>query len=493
MRTRFSYRTLIISLYLGSLIPLLVLMGLLVYGIQQTFLLNNARNRISELVQSGIQDSNVTGDNLTRLAVSLGDTLRVIGADVFLKDVQGRPVPPALGTGPWLNEEQHQQALASKTGSFLRLRTGNVDRLVYLAPILDAQGNALGTVEASLTLEFMENELAALRRWLTLVVGGATFLAVALSLLIAESARRPLGGLIRTAGRVAQGDMDSRAPLPDVAEANQLAGTFNLMLDRIQLAMLAQEQTTDEMRRFAADASHELRSPLAVFRNGVEMLYKALERDDKEQVAQVLALLRNEVESMTSLVNDLLLLARMESTQEGLGREVTLTPIEPMPLLEEVYERALLLTQGQELTLVWPEDEIRPLHGDRELIRRALNNLVENAIYHTRPGKHIYLRTRSTANECIFIIQDEGSGIPSEELPHIFERFYRGDSARSRQRPSTGLGLSIVRAVVYAHEGDIQVQSRPNQGTTFSLSFPYRYTQADRASEESNLAPPDHN
>ncbi len=488
MSGKISYRGLMITLYLGSLVPLLVVMGLLVYGIQQAFMINNTRNRLNEFVQAAVESTTVTGDTLTRLAVSLGESLRVLGADVFVKDAVGNPVPPALGTGPWLDDSQHRQALESKTGSFQRLSTAETDRLVYLAPILDAQGQPLGTVEASLTLEFIETELASLRRWLLVVVGGASALAVLLSLVIAEIARRPLGGLMRTAARVAQGDINSRAPLPEVAEVRQLSITFNTMLDRIQTAMNTQEQINAEMRRFAADASHELRSPLAVFRNGVEMLDKALARADQEQVDQVLVLLRNETESMTRLVDDLLLLARMESSSgaaESLGREMTLAPIEPLPLLEEVYERAQVLANGQHLELAWPTMDLRPILGDRNLLRRALNNLVENAIHHTPSGKRIFLSIQGDQNRCRFFIRDEGAGIPAEDIPRIFERFYRGDSARNRSQASTGLGLAITRAIVYAHDGEIEVESTEGEGTTFIVTIPYQLIAAARQGQQS--------
>jgi two-component system OmpR family sensor kinase len=474
MTGRFSYRTFFISLYLGSLIPLLVVIGLLVYGIQQRFLLDTTRSRLSEFVQAAVESVEVTQSTLNRLAVRLGDQLRVLGADVFIKDAQGDPVPPALGTGPWLDDSQHQQALESQQGSFISLQTGETDRLVYLAPILDAEGLPLGTVEASLDLQFIENELAALRRWLVIVVSGAAVLSVLLSLAVAEVARRPLEGLIRTAGQVALGDMDSRAPLPAVPEPRQLAETFNAMLDGIQAAMEAQAQTTEEMRRFAADASHELRSPLAVFHNGVDMLEKALERADYEHADQVLGLMRNETTSMTRLVDDLLLLARMEASPVGTGRELTLKPVEPVPLLEEVYERANLIGTGQNLELVWPSRQVDTVFADRELLRRALNNLVENAIRHTPAGKNIYLQINPLPAACQFIIADEGAGIPPEDLPHIFERFYRGDAARTRQLSSTGLGLAIVRAIVQAHHGQIQVESQPGQGTRFTLTVPRR-------------------
>jgi two-component system OmpR family sensor kinase len=483
MKGYFSYRTLIISLYLGSLIPLLVVMGLLVYGIQQAFMVNNTRTRLEEYVRATVSSTTITGDSLTRLAINLGESLRVLGADVFLKDANGNPVPPSLGTGPWLDDEQHRLALANGTGSFQRIRTGDIDRLVFLSPIFDAQGQPMGTVEASLNLQFISTELGALQRWLVIVVGGATILAVMLSMVIAEFARRPLGGLVTAAARVTQGDMDSRAPLPQVTEVRQLAATFNTMLDRIQASMETQQQTTEEMRRFAADASHELRSPLAVFHNGVDMLEKALKRQDPEQVSHVLSLLRNETESMTRLVNDLLLLARMESASEGIGRELTLTAVEPLPLLEEVYERALVICQGQKLQLIWPDKDIRTIYGDRELLRRALNNLVENAIRHTPPEKKIWLKVHTEDTTCVFTIQDEGKGISRDELPRIFERFYRGDAARDRQQPSTGLGLSIVRAIVLAHQGEIQVDSELGVGTTFRIRFPVRRVQVDGVQE----------
>lgn len=481
MNGRFSYRAFFISLYLGSLIPLLVVIGLVVYGIQQRFMINTTRSRLSEFVQAAVTSVSVSENTLNRLAVSLGDQLRVLGADVFVKNAQGQPVPPALGTGPWLDDSQHQQALASGQGTFSRLQNEETDRLVYLAPILDAEGTPLGTVEASLNLQFIETELASLRRWLVIVVSGAAVLAVLLSLAVAEVARRPLRGLIRTASQVAEGDMDSRAPLPTVQEPRQLAATFNTMLDGIQEAMDAQAQTTEEMRRFAADASHELRSPLAVFHNGVDMLEKAMARQDYEQANQVLGLLRNETTSMTRLVDDLLLLARMEAAPAGTGRELTLTAVEPVPLLEEVYERAVLIANGQNLELVWPTRQVEAVYGDRELLRRALNNLVENALRHTAAGKSILLKIQPQPEACLFIIEDEGSGIPPQEIKHIFERFYRGDTARTRQHPSTGLGLAIVRAIVLAHNGEIQVDSEPGRGTRFTLVIPRRYRGSSSA------------
>src|SRR5512136_2529648 len=163
MKARLSFRGLIVLLYLGSLIPLLTLIGLVVYRSQQNFLITDAHDRLTEFVRAGVT-SVAPGTDLTTLSVLLGEHLRVLGADLFIKDANGRPVPPALGTGPWLDDAAHRAARETRLGSLQTISIGSSHRLVYLVPILDVQGNLSGTVEASLLLDTIENELAALRR-----------------------------------------------------------------------------------------------------------------------------------------------------------------------------------------------------------------------------------------------------------------------------------------------------------------------------------------
>jgi hypothetical protein len=164
-KSRLSFRGLIVLLYLGTLIPLLTLIGLVVYRTQQNFLITETRDRLTGFVQAGVS-SLTPGADLTNLSVALGEHLRVLGAALFVKDATGRPVPPALGTGPWLDDAAHRSVREQRTGSLQTIPAGSSRRLVYLVPILDVQGNVLGTVEASLPLDTIESELAALRRWL---------------------------------------------------------------------------------------------------------------------------------------------------------------------------------------------------------------------------------------------------------------------------------------------------------------------------------------
>jgi two-component system OmpR family sensor kinase len=472
MKAGISFRTLIVLLYLGSLILLLVLIGLVVFRMEQNFLISDARDRLSEFVRADVTAFAPPAD-LTDLTVLMGEHLRGLGADLFVKDAVGRAVAPSLGTGPWLDSAAHRAALETRLGSLQTIPTGSSRRLVYLVPIVNPQGDLMGTVEASLPLDSIENELEALRRRLIWIIGVAAILGVVFSFIIAGISIRPLEDLLRTSREVGQGNLTSRAPLPRVSEARDLARTFNEMLDRIQIAMNRQAQLTEEMRRFASDASHELRSPLAVLRNGLELLDKARCRGDDAQAQEVFKLMTGEVDAMSSLVDDLLFLARIDQPEDRIENLPGRVPLDPLPLLEEVYERAQVLVAGQILRLEWPDHPVAPLLADREMIRRALNNLIENALHYTPAGREICLRVEADARTCCWIVQDQGYGMEPEQLEHIFERFYRGDQARGRRGAGAGLGLPIAAAIAQAHGGTIRAASRPGEGTVVTLELPY--------------------
>ncbi len=485
MKRRLSFQSLIILVFLGSMIPLMVMVGLVVFRLQQSYLINDAQSRLIGFVQAGVEQ--YTGQNdLTTLAVNLGEHLRVLGADLFIQDADGNPVPPSLGTGPWLSDGQHQAARQSLTSTVQMIGEGSAARIVYLATVVDKTGLLLGSVEASLPLAAIQDQLDALRRWLILIITLASAVSVLLIVSLSRLMTRPLKSLVDSVEQVRTGHLEQRAPVPDVEELRQLAVTHNLMLDRISADFEKLTQLAENMRQFAADASHELRSPLSVFRSSVDLLSRFTATDSRgaadsavdrcavvsnEQFAEILAILRKEVDTMTLLVENLLLLASLDQPEETLASVLHREELHPFPLLEEVYERSLLLVQGQQIELVWPNGEINPIWADREMVRRSLNNLVENAIRYTPPGKKISLSVENSDEYCRFIVEDQGPGIPSDQLPRIFDRFFRSDASRSRQTSGTGLGLSIVAAIVWAHSGEVQVESHPGQGTRFCLSF----------------------
>jgi signal transduction histidine kinase len=473
-----SFRWLLALVYLGSVVPLLLGAGVLVYWEYREHLVDMTATHLRELVDSVVARVEASGGaasaaDLEPVAVSLAMLAWTGDAQVSVLDLDGRQLAPQSS-----EPSRREAALHARARSTARPRLDEIDapggdRLAYARPVRDRSGHVVATVGASVSLAPLALELEEIRRFVALTIGGAVLVALLFAWVVGRLATRPLRGLMATAHDVAHGSFDTRAPLPSVAEPRELAVAFNLMLDHLQAAYQAEARTADQMRQFAADASHELRSPLAVLDNGVDVLRRAIRHDDPGEVERILAIMVNEVEGMAKLVDDLLFLARLERAGPETRAVLMLEPVEAVPLLEEVHARARLLATGQDLRLEWPSQPIEPIVADREMLRRALNNVVENALHHTPSGRSVTLGVVAATGGCRFVIADQGSGIVPEQLPHIFERFYRGDSARSRELPSSGLGLAIVRAIIAAHAGDVDVASEPNVGTRVEIFLPW--------------------
>lgn len=471
---RLSLRGLVALLYLGSILPLLLLLGGLVYYEYRAFLIAEHTATMQDLVHAviGVRSS-APGQTLP--LPRLGDLLveQMEGTDfaVVLLNAGGQPLAQSAGAETWL--VAGQSAAVDASGAQTRTVTApDGERVLYLLPIRNPGGALVGTIAASFSTRAVLTELQPLTFWLLLTVGGVGLLALLVTPLLTQLATRPVLGLVETARQVAQGNLDRRATLPPISELRDLATTFNTMLDQIQRTLQIEQQTSAALRQFVADAAHELRSPLAVLRGSVEVWQMAQQRGDTAEVQQAAALTHAEIEGMGRLVDDLLLLARMDHAAERLYTPLHRVELEPLPLLEEVAERARLLATGQELVLDWPRVDLEPLQADADLLRRALNNLLENALRYTPAGQRISLTVMPEAGGCAFVVRDEGCGIAPEHLPRLFERFYQVDDARTRQRGSSGLGLAIVRAIAEAHGGNVRLKSMPGQGTTVTLWLP---------------------
>lgn len=471
MKPSISFRRLILLVYIITIIPLLAGVGLIVFRLQQTYLVEDIQNRLVNTVQTGVKNY-VQGPDLTVLAQNLGEQLRAMGADMFVLDAQGNLVMPALGTGQWLDPKERQTLRETKTSSLQIIGEGTNSRLVYLAAIADEQGSLLGNVEASVSLEGVTNQLNMLSRWILLIISLASVLSAVAAFALSGVITKPLGRLVEAVLRARSGNLEARAPIARVRELGQLAEVYNQMLDRTEADFKTQEKLVDNMRRFIGDASHELRSPLAVFKNSVDLLEKAIKQGDEEQILLILDMMRVESDSMANLVDSLLLLARLDQPEGTIPSLLQLEEIHPLPFLEEAVERARLFTRGQKIELTWPRDDINSIVADREMLRRALNNILENAVAYTPAGKHIFVSLMYENGLCCFMVQDEGIGIPAYEIEKIFNRFYRGDESRNRRIPGTGLGLSIANAVAGVHGGSLKIQSKPNEGTRALLCLP---------------------
>lgn len=287
-------------------------------------------------------------------------------------------------------------------------------------------------------------------------------------LALANQALRPVDRITRAAERIGTGDLSERVPLPaKMDELGRLAATFNNMITRLEAAF-------ERQRQFTSDASHELRTPLAVLRGDIEI---ALRRDrTPEEYKLVLTSSLEEIIRLSRLVEDLLTLARADIGQAALRCE----PVSLDDLCQQMVDYISPLVQQQEQKLIYqaPHSPVI-INGDLQRLKQLLLNLLDNAIKYTDKGGILTLGLETEGNEAVLTVADTGRGIAPEDLPHIFERFYRHSHSSSEKGASGfGLGLSIVKWIVDSHGGKIEVSSEPGKGTIFSLRFPLLLSQS---------------
>jgi len=275
---------------------------------------------------------------------------------------------------------------------------------------------------------------------------------------------RPIHRITRTAQIIgAERDFSRRVQhTGPTDEVGQLAITFNAMLAELESAYRQLEQTLDSQRRFVADASHELRTPLTTIRGNIELLRHEPPLDAQER-AEILADTRDEVDRLIRLVHQLLVLARADAGQP-LRRDVV--PIKP--LLEDVCRQSRLIAPQRDI-LCGSLPDVQVL-GDRDALKQVFLILLDNALMHTSAGATIEVTMTDADGHVTISVRDNGPGIAPDVLPHIFERFYRGQVSRSGK--GTGLGLSIAKELVEAQDGTITVESQVGKGSVFMVTLP---------------------
>ncbi|GAA1600229.1 sensor histidine kinase [Actinoplanes couchii] len=265
-------------------------------------------------------------------------------------------------------------------------------------------------------------------------------------------------GEVQLAQRVPEQDTDPRT------EVGQVGAALNRMLDHVGNALEARHASEMQVRQFVADASHELRTPLAAIRGYAELSRRS-RKPIPDEIAHVLTRVESEAKRMTALVEDLLLLARLDA-----GRPLAQDPVDLTMLAVDATSDAHAAGPRHYWQLDLPEEPVTVI-GDGARLHQVVANLLANARTHTPEGSTVTVKVGSVPNAAVVQVIDNGPGIQQDLVPRIFERFARGDSSRSRAAGSTGLGLSIVHAVVTSHRGKVGVQSRPGQ-TIFTVMLP---------------------
>jgi two-component system OmpR family sensor kinase len=324
----------------------------------------------------------------------------------------------------------------------------------------------MGSVIVANSLEEVDKTLSQLR-FLFFILGLIAILVTALvSRWIVAIGLKPLEKVEETAEAIAAGNYSARLPSakPDT-EVGRLTTALNTMLGRIEQSFAVKVESESKLRRFVADASHELRTPLTAIRGFAE-LHRQGAVVGEEKTKELINRIEGESIRMSSLVEDLLLLARLDQS-----RQLDSEPVDLNTLITEVVASAKAAGPNHPINLILPQEEIFVL-GDSRRIHQVVANLLANARAHTPAGTNITVSAKQDLTQTIIEVSDDGPGLAKADQERIFERFYRADPARVRSSgEGSGLGLSIVDAVMRAHGGYVSVKSELGKGATFTLHF----------------------
>jgi signal transduction histidine kinase len=485
---RLSIRARLTLWYMGILATTLILLGGASYGLLMRGLWQDVDATLEGVAKTVVQAANRPPAEL--VPPDLDEVLRRFFGPRFTDkfyqflDPDGRLDPrwPRFGGEPLHVSPKALKNAAEGYATFETLPgNGRFPVRVLTFPVMQ-DGRMVNVLQVGMSLEGLSMARQHFLWTLAALVPLALVLAGTGGWLLARRALRPVDQMTTTARRIEAEQLAQRLDGAEVDdELGRLARTLNEMLARLEAAFV-------QVRRFSADASHELRTPLTVMKGEIEVALRSSR--DPAEYQRVLASALEEVESMTRLVDDLLLLSRADAGALRWEAE----PVELDRLVEEVAKEGEILGRGKQVRVTILGLEPLIVHGDGQRLKQLLRSLVDNGVKYTPPGGQVTLTLRavrhngselnsqfairnSKLSETIgpwaeIIVRDAGIGIPAEALPRIFERFYRVDPARSREAGGAGLGLCIAKTIAEAHGGKIEVQSTPGAGSTFTLRLP---------------------
>jgi two-component system OmpR family sensor kinase len=436
----------------------------------------NLASTIIEQASTSGQPVTVMRDTLVGPTISpaLRTLLEGMEGYVLVLDQSGRLL---FGSFAWqqLSEDDRatlqREAISVKPGGQGELLDVGGDRLLLVAVNENMDVPNVQRVVAAESVRSTDIEIRELLGTILAVAPLLLMASVGLAYVIAGRAFQPVGQMINEVKAITDGrSLHRRLPIDESNEEMARLGiTLNEMMERL-------EKSFSALRRFTADASHELKTPLAVLRADVERSMSGASTRAERMVALEEAL--HETTRMADLVESLLTLARADEGRFDLHRE----RVELEPLAREVYETASILAEPAGLTVTMAEPARVAVFGDGARLRQLFLNLTTNAIKYTPRGGSVEISLTSYEHTAAFAVRDTGIGISASDLPHIFERFYRADRARSRgtERSGFGLGLAISQWIAEAHGGSISVRSRYGRGSTFTVTLPVLDEEPDR-------------
>ena len=359
-----------------------------------------------------------------------------------------------------LSQSAYAEALEGRN-SYETFKVGAQQPIrVITMPIL-LEGKLINLVQVGTSLEAVQETLRNLKIFLFTAVPSVLILAALFARFMARRALKPISRIIDTAREIGQGqELSKRIPVLKIKdELGQLALTFNEMMNRL-------ENSFAQMRQFSSDASHELRTPLTVLKGQNELV---LSKQRKlEEYQEVISSNLEEINYMSKVLEDLFALSKSDENQVNLDCK----PVDLRALVEEVCKHAEVLAEEKNMEIVIAFLEPAEVKGDEVRLRQMVWNVLQNGIKYTQRGGELKIALQNEDKFVLLSIQDTGIGIPEEDLPLIFNRFYRVDKARTRDEGGSGLGLSICKQIAEAHKGKIEVESKLGVGTRFKIRLP---------------------
>lgn len=450
----------------------LLVTALSIAGLAASFRLEEfvVRQKSTELQKAAGQVQEQVKGNLAQVPSS--STSRTYGAYTVTVMIDGSPPRNTAADQAALPSIQPRHEYVTSHRSFVVPSNDGESRWVAVAYPGPTPSSTI-TVAAPL---INADRTVAQMRWSTIIISlVAAVTSAILGWFLIRRAFRPLSQIEDTAKAIADGDLTRRVPGASTRdEVSSLARSLNVMLSRIEQSFAVRTASEDRMRRFVADASHELRTPLATVRGYAE-LYRQGAVTEPDDVAASMRRIEDEAVRMSALVDDLLLLTRLDRSDPHSEPERPLNP-EPVDLTilaAEAVQDAVARDPEREIRLLGWDGAVSPavVVGDEAQLRQVLNNLLTNAMRYTPPGTPVEVLVGRDDYGAVLAVRDHGPGIPREQRHRVFERFYRGESSRNTALGGSGLGLAIVQAIVASHRGDVTTEDTPGGGAIFVVRF----------------------
>lgn len=448
------------AVMLGMFVAVLLLLGVVMGGLFTKFTTKQSHHEAEELaahVVHMLQKQSYAANDL------IGTMAEFSNVDIFLLRADGtfskrdaelirqRQYPDGIWDRPNLLASRQVETEFSADGKWL---------LLHGKPMTDENGRFIGGVYVISSLEAMKHSIRSIRTMIALTGAGAFLVTLGLVFMLSRKLSRPLLQIERAARRIARGELETRLPVTRKDEIGSLIGAINDLAGELQ-------RYRDTRNEFFANISHELRTPITYLEGYADVLSKGLVHGEEEQ-RKTLDIIAQEARRLMVLIRELFDLAKLEEGRIDLCPEW----VEVNGLLDKSALKVKLRAEskGIGIHVRHPRKE-QYVWADGNRMEQILINLLDNAVSFTTKGE-IVLSAASEGNRIRIEVSDTGPGIPAEELPYIFERFYRVEKSRSRQHGGSGLGLSIVKKLAELQGGTVEVRSTPGTGTSFILTFP---------------------